>query len=318
MFGLAAVAAWWNPSGSAERELALREFMDLWPGMIPLYVCPPARPGLNYAPIWQKERILNQAIAALPDEVTKIIWCDADVLVRAPRPFTWAANVADALDQYPVVQPWEFAKLQGPDGNLGGEGPLGRPVVESVAHWNQTSLAMPCGLPADCWPGFAWAARRDVLREIGGLYEADLSGPNDVLMSLAFYGDFQNPFLLRYGDRFRRHFMQWGERAHKIVDGQVGFVPATLTHLWHGPFNGRRYLERTVRLYQAGYDPAQHLVTAPDGSLALSADCPWEIRRLAAACVGVDLGSTVAGLVPEPATGAEFGCCGRPANLTIG
>lgn len=284
MAGLAAVAAWWNPSGSEERWRAHQTFKKRWPADIPLHVSP----AFGTAPVWQKERLLNRKIASLPTNIDKVVWADADILIDSP---TWAADVATALDKWPVIQPWSFAGFHDAHGNP-GTGPFGLLSVQSVPAANDDATESghdPSGLPVNAWPGFAWAARREVLEEIGGLYEADLSGPNDVLMSLAFYGDFENTFLMRYGGRFRDHYLPWAERAYRVVRGQVGYVPAVLTHLWHGPFDGRRYLERTVRLYEAGYDPDQHLVTAPDGTLALTDDCPWEVRRRAAECVGVTL-----------------------------
>jgi hypothetical protein len=100
--------------------------------------------------------------------------------------------------------------------------------------------------------------------------------------------NFRYAAMLYPNGRFKDHFLPWAERAYKIVQGNVGYVPATLTHLWHGPFDGRRYLERTVRLYQAGYDPARDVGTAPDGTLVLTDDCPPDVRRLAMAVVGVN------------------------------
>jgi hypothetical protein len=282
MSHLAAVTAWFNPSGSTERESATLRFAQEWPSGIPLY------PVFNRhsAPIWQKERLLNLAIRALPSDVDKVIWIDGDLLIDTP---TWAADVSAALDNWPVIQPWTLTKFCGKDG-ASIAGPMGHNTVPSVPFANLANQdAVPTGLPATAWPGFCWAARRETLEDIGGLYEHDLSGPNDVLMSLAFYGDLENTFLMRYSGAFRRHFDPWAERAFAVVKGNVGFVPATLTHLWHGPFEQRRYLERTVRLYEAGYDPSRHVGNASDGTLVLTDTCPPEVRRRAMAAVGVKL-----------------------------
>ena len=276
MSHLAAVTAYFNPSGCELRERCLAEFAGAFLATgIPLHIV--TAPNAT-ARIWQKERLLNRAIRGLPASVDKVIWIDGDLLVEAEN---WAEDVSAALDRWPVVQPWSLAGFRGPDGN-GIAGPMGRMVVPSVPFANLANQDdIPTGLPPNAWPGFCCAARRDVLESIGGLYEYDLSGPNDVLMSLAFYGDFGNFFLMRYNPEFKSHFQPWALRAFEIVQGNVGYVPATLTHLWHGPFDGRRYLERTVRLYQAGYDPARHVATGRDGLLSLVDDCPADVRRLA-------------------------------------
>lgn len=293
MLNIAAVAAYFNPSGSGTRQSTHGEFQRAFAGTgIPLYVEAASAPADT---IWQKERLLNRAIQRLPAAVDGVIWLDGDLLVDSP---TWAEDVSAALDKWPVIQPWTEATFRGPAGEPIA-GPMGNETVPSVPFANDCRLALatatdeiaiPSGLPANAWPGFCWAARRDVLESIGGLYEYDLSGPNDVLMSLAFYGDWSNFFLMRYSGEFKRHFQPWAMRAFEVVAGRVGYVPATLTHLWHGPFDGRRYLERTVRLYQAGYDPALHVATGDDGLLRLADDCPPDVRRLASAAVGVVTG----------------------------
>lgn len=281
MFNIAAVAAaYFNPAGSEARRACFDEFQRSFAGTgVPL--CVEAAPA-SAAPIWQKERLLNRAIQRLPASVEGVIWLDGDLLVDSP---TWAEDVSAALDQWPVIQPWTQVWFWGPDREP-VPGPLGHRVVPSAAYANRDSQT-PTGVPARAWPGFCWAARRDVLEAIGGLYEYDLSGPNDVLMSLAFYGDWGNFFLMRYNAEFKRHFQPWATRAFEIVAGRVGYVPATLTHLWHGPFDQRKYLQRTVQLYAAGYDPALHVVTTDDGLLRLADDCPPDVSRLASAAVGV-------------------------------
>ena len=286
MSNLAAVAAHFNPSGCELRERCLAEFAGRFLATgIPLYIV--TAPD-TAAPIWQKERLLNRAIRELPSSVDKVIWIDGDLLIDAESLPNWAMEVSAMLDRWPVVQPWTTADFLGIDGNK-TNGPAGQENVASVPYSNHVFDSLEpagnrvsSGLPPNGWPGFCCAARRDVLDAIGGLYEYDLSGPNDVLMSLAFYGDFDNFFLMRYNPEFKRHFQPWAMRAFEIVQGKVGFASAKLMHLWHGPFNERRYLERTVRLYQAGYDPARHVTTAADGLLTLTDDCPDEVRRLAA------------------------------------
>jgi len=268
---LAAVTCYFNPTGSGSRREAFEEFQRMFRRTgVPLYV--EAAPD-TAAPIWQKERLLNRAILGLPAEVTNVVWIDGDLLVDSP---TWADDISDALLNWPIIQPWTVARFRGPDG-ADTDGPLGQRTVQSVAYANR-DCEHPSGLPARAWPGFCWAARRSVLERLGGLYELDLSGPNDVLMSLAFVGDFRNSFLMRYSGEFKVHFQPWAMRAFETVGGRVGFVDATLTHLWHGAFDSRRYLERTVRLYQAGYDPARHVTTGPDGLLCLTDDCPAGVR----------------------------------------
>ncbi|NJM54582.1 MAG: hypothetical protein HC841_00420 [Verrucomicrobiae bacterium] len=51
--------------------------------------------------LWQKERLLNLAIARLPPSVTKVAWVDADILFLDPD---WAYRAEEMLDEHPVIQ----------------------------------------------------------------------------------------------------------------------------------------------------------------------------------------------------------------------
>ena len=281
---IAAVTASFNVGNGSPRSQCYQTFLRHFEATgIPLYSV-----NLNRSLVWQKERLLNMAIQTWPPSVSKIIWIDNDLLV--PESPKWGEAISAALDKWPIIQPWSTARFLDSNGQP-TTGPLGFDTVASVPYTHATVDVPPCdrGLPAEAWPGFAWAARRDVLEEIGGLYEHDLSGPNDVLMSLALYGDFENSYLMRYSGAFRDHWFKWATAAYGAVQGNVGWIEAELTHLWHGPFVQRRYLERTVRLYEAGYDPAQHTATGASGFLELTDDCPATVRKLAATVVGINL-----------------------------
>src|SRR4029079_13310383 len=54
--------------------------------------------------MWQKERLLNLAVAALPAACTKVAWIDADILFAEPN---WAAETSRRLDDFPIVQPFD-------------------------------------------------------------------------------------------------------------------------------------------------------------------------------------------------------------------
>src|ERR1700722_3497864 len=53
------------------------------------------------AVLWQKERLLNVALRALPSEVTEVAWIDCDVLFAQPD---WALEAEKALQRAPIVQ----------------------------------------------------------------------------------------------------------------------------------------------------------------------------------------------------------------------
>src|SRR5215208_1723669 len=51
--------------------------------------------------LWQKERLLNVGLEALPSECTKVVWLDCDVIFGADD---WSREVSGLLDEFPLVQ----------------------------------------------------------------------------------------------------------------------------------------------------------------------------------------------------------------------
>ena len=56
------------------------------------------------AVLFQKERLLNVAINALPESARKVLWIDSDIIFGSAD---WPARLSEALDTYPIVQPFE-------------------------------------------------------------------------------------------------------------------------------------------------------------------------------------------------------------------
>jgi hypothetical protein len=160
--------------------------------------------------MWQKERLLNIAIAHLPDSCTKVAWVDCDILFENKD---WAILTSKALDQYQVVQSFESA-VRLPKGQLAysGEGDL-YPSFCAVRAGSPKSLYE--GYYSHGHTGFAWAARRDVLVR-RGLYDACLTGSGDHLMAHAFCGDWESKCVVSTVGRhnsYRDHFIKWADRS---------------------------------------------------------------------------------------------------------
>src|SRR5262245_1466730 len=65
--------------------------------------------------MWQKERLLNIALAALPESCQFVAWMDCDVIFPQPD---WAAESCRMLDEFPLVQPFAEMRHLRPDTNL--------------------------------------------------------------------------------------------------------------------------------------------------------------------------------------------------------
>jgi hypothetical protein len=62
--------------------------------------------------LWQKERLLNLALQALPDSCRKVACVDCDVVFAADD---WAQRTSRLLDQFVLVQPFSHVHRMPPD-----------------------------------------------------------------------------------------------------------------------------------------------------------------------------------------------------------
>jgi hypothetical protein len=236
-------------------------------------------PGPHYMRVrsrdvmWQKERLINLAVASLPARAEKIAWLDCDVLFSNPD---WAIETAALLDEVPIVQPFKTA-IRLPRAHDAYRG-LGE--VWSGFAW--VSEVEPEVFAKDYikhgHTGFGWAARRELL-DRHGLYDACISGSGDHFMAHAMRGDLSMECrLCPVGPRFREHFRQWAQVFHADVRGRIRSAPGTLLHLWHGDTKDRRYAERHEQLIDLEFDPATDLRSGSDGLWEWAGEKP-RLRR---------------------------------------
>ncbi len=88
--------------------------------------------------MWQKERLLNLAIEALPPSCSKVVWLDADLIFEEAD---WPERTARLLDRHPLVQPFSHAVLTDADWRPGDALPGDAVVLQAVAH--RIELGLP-------------------------------------------------------------------------------------------------------------------------------------------------------------------------------
>lgn len=267
---LAFVTSYFNPQRSAARAKNLEIFRQHVKTLgVPLFV---VESDSQDAVLWQKERLLNRCIDQLPDAVDAIGWLDADVIFARSDIHE---TILKALTRWPVIQPWSTCVML--DASGGVQKWNGHEMIRAMAAANNGRPGS--GHPGTKHPGFAWAARRDTLAAIGGLYDRHITGSGDTSMVLGFYGDFDSRFLAedRMSSAMREHWMAWARRAYETVRGQVGFVEGRIDHLYHGEIGNRQYQQRWTKLAAMNFDPGRHVQTAENGSLEWTPDAPREL-----------------------------------------
>lgn len=175
---------------------------------------------LNNA-LWQKELLLNLALEKLPKEYTDVAWIDCDIIFEDEN---WVSKLSEELEQYKICQLFSKGKRLEKNGEK-------KSFLSLVGHY-------PHGVP-----GFAWAGRREVLDEIKFLDNQILGGA-DFIMASAFLKKPKMIFDLKsnYINNFTTQ--EWIDKAINVVDGSVSFLDVSITHLYHGSINNRKYTNR--------------------------------------------------------------------------
>lgn len=237
--------------------------------------------------LWQKERLLNLALQALPDACSKVAWIDCDVLFARDD---WARETSALLDSHMLVQPYGRMHLMPEDWT-------GVDLAPGEASKLQLSIAavIASGIPPETCltpdearppgPGYAfgqaWAARRDLLDRCG-FYDACIVGGGDRAMICAAQDCFDVVMTLhRMNSRQRERYLAWAEPFRAAVGRSMAFLPGDLFHLWHGSVESRAYHERHAGLVPFEFDPFEDIDLAANGAWRWKAHKPalWQYVR---------------------------------------
>lgn len=227
--------------------------------------------------LWQKERLLNIALQALPPECTAVAWLDTDIIFEQSD---WHEQTLSSLETCVFVQPFEQMCQQTQGQSLTQ---LHRLIPEccSVASafcHNQLAsdyFSAPAGsFHSGVTPGVAWAGRRDLLDQLS-FYDAMIVGGGDRAMFNAMCGQIE-PFVQMYGlsPAHAAHYRAWAAPFYQQVQGRVGYVAGRLYHLWHGQKSDRQYQKRREILPAFGFDPLRDIQHAPGEAWCWSSNKP--------------------------------------------
>jgi hypothetical protein len=180
--------------------------------------------------MWQKERLINVGLQALPPDVDAVAWIDADAVFQNPH---WYEDAKRQLEHFPLVQLYERVDYLGPGG-----AEVIRKTNSWAYNWNNGLNGKTYGTP-----GFAWAARREAVPD--GIYDKDIIGGGDCHAIAAWieqrrwvekqYAGLKAP---------AADFDAWKRRQLPLVNGQIGYVPGGAYHLYHGTREKRQYGDR--------------------------------------------------------------------------
>lgn len=230
--------------------------------------------------IWNKENMINIAIKRLPANWEYVAWVDADVTFTRGD---WARETVHQLQHYYVVQMFSHAIDLGPS-----EEPL--QTHEGFCYNYVRGLSAGNSGPASSgyqyyvqkkpgviqWhPGYAWAARRDAFDRIGGgIADHAILGAGDHHFAHSLIGNLKYSLPKGLHPNYVRLLEERQILMEKFISRDIGYVPGTLIHHWHGSKRQRFYKERWEIVIGNNFDPLSDVSRDSIGLLKLTRNKP--------------------------------------------
>ena len=203
--------------------------------------------------IWHKENALNLLIERLPAEANYIACIDADLKFVRPD---FAQETLQLLQHYDLIQ--MFSHLVDVDSEYQ---PVNSGAAVGLAYLRATHPELRPGsrVPTNddysgigSWgcPGGAWAYRKTALNTIGGLLDWLITGAADFWMAKALYGEMTDVLQGQsFGAALQNFALAWQDGAVRLKQN-IGHLPGTVNHYYHGPKAKRGYDRRRPLLQQ--------------------------------------------------------------------
>ncbi|HKX19636.1 MAG TPA: hypothetical protein VJT33_16670 [bacterium] len=221
--------------------------------------------------LWQKERLLNIALASIPRWCDYVAWLDCDIIFDGDD---WTVRAAEALERCDLVH--LFHERYDLPSHVRADDVFswtGLPTAYSVMWLRSMGRAAAedlflanAPLERQSTAGLAWASPRAVL-DRHGLYDACVLGSGDRVILCSALGEFahgQQTILMNA--RQAEHYIKWARPYHDTVGGRAGYIEGRVFHLWHGDRQDRRYGTRHMDLSTFDFDPFTDIVQDDRGS----------------------------------------------------
>ncbi len=200
--------------------------------------------------LWHKENALNLMVARLPTDWEYVCWIDADIdFLNWRGDAAWYKETWHALQHHRIVQLFQNAVDLGPNGET-------LSMHQGFAYswvtgrkWNKPYYGN------DWHPGYAWAMRRETWEQTGGLIDWAILGAGDNHMAHAWIGKAAESVNQNASGPYFDALAAYQRHCDRNVRKDIGYVPGTITHHWHGKKKDRRYWDRWKILTETQFDP---------------------------------------------------------------
>lgn len=239
----------------------------------------------SFEELWIKENMINLGVErARQHGATKIAWIDADCAPMQP-PRRWFEETWHALQHYEFVQMW--SALQDVNEHQEAIGPTLPSFMFNYQNYGTPWLRKPT--PGDRYhsyghrafgaPGLAWAANIDAFDKVGRLPDYCILGAGDWYMANGLIGTMMEALAdhTETSIGLSRRLLQWETLCERWIKRDVGYVPGTVWHDFHGHKRNRKYGTRNQILLRGNYNPDTDIKYDAYGLLQLET---WEPRQI--------------------------------------
>lgn len=213
--------------------------------------------------MWQKERLINYGVSKLPPECKYFAWVDCDVMFHSDD---WCAQACEKFQKADVVQLFKKVFYM-PQGMLKYDGSK-VPFMQSVAwqyriHKNWLPRRRSGDLNFSV-PGFAWAAKRELFEDLGGLYDRNIVGSGDTFLVDCYLDSWDiHGFAKKFNEHLKEDLMAYCVKL-KAKNPVLDYIPVDISHLWHGSLKNRKYMDRHDIILKYDYNPQEDVKLVND------------------------------------------------------
>ena len=231
--------------------------------------------------LWQKENMINIGISRLPSDWKYVAWIDADIdFIHSG----WVDDTIYQLQHYSFIQLFSDSIDLGPDNEVMSiSKSFGYCFVNKESGFlnnnnnysyqtdtNTNTNTNTNNINHLLWhPGYAWAATREAIDTVGGLFEIGIAGPGDHHMAWSLLGESEKTLANDVSQDYKDQLIQWEKRA-SFLHKNVGYLKGTIYHYWHGKKQNRKYNERWDILINNNFQPSKDLYKDWQGLLVLN------------------------------------------------
>ena len=178
--------------------------------------------------LFYKEQLYNLLVPKVPEQYTKLIFIDADILFEDKN---WVDNISNLLNTHDVVHCFKTATLLKYD-NIH---PM-KNVTSTVSVYKDTGI-----IEYRNHHGFGYGLTRQFYNNINGFFDKCIFGTGDtfflnscVPMKYTFYN--VSEFIRKEYDKYLGNINQ--------KDIRITYLPTRIFHLYHGSIENRKYVTR--------------------------------------------------------------------------